>query len=119
MKSAVALDLTFQTVEQITLKFHDVAAAQAGHVDMIPLRPALVEMLLAFHVHKIEFIDQAMALQQTQCAVNSDPVDVRIQLARAAENLAGVEMLFGRFDYAQNRAPLTRHTQTARHQFRL
>src|SRR5713226_5561622 len=38
VKLALALDLAFQPVKQITLKFHDLAATQAGHVDMIALR---------------------------------------------------------------------------------
>jgi len=119
MKSAVALNLALQTVEQIALEFHNLAAAQAGHVDMIALRPALIEVFLALHVHEIELIDQSMALQQTERAVHGNPIDLRIQFARATENLAGVEVLFGSFDDAENRASLPRHAQAARHQFSL
>jgi len=119
MKSAVALDLALQAIKEIALEFHDLAAALAGHVDVIALRTALVEMLLALHVHQIQLIDQPVALQQTQRAINSDPVDLRVDPAGAAENLAGIEMLLGGFDNAKNRATLARHAQATRHQLSL
>jgi hypothetical protein len=51
VKLAVALYLTLKPVEQITLKFSNLSAAQASHVNMIAPRPPLVEVLLALHVH--------------------------------------------------------------------
>src|SRR5215467_11836743 len=61
VKLAVALDLALEAVEQIAFEFRDLAAAQAGHVDVITLRPALVIVLLALHVRQIKFVDKAMA----------------------------------------------------------
>lgn len=64
VKLALALDLTFKPIEQIAFKLGDLSTAQAGHVNMISLRPPLVKMFFALHVHEIKFIDQAVALQQ-------------------------------------------------------
>jgi len=56
VKPAFALNLALQPVEQVAFEFCDLSAAQAGHVDVVPLRPALIEMLLSLHVHEVEFI---------------------------------------------------------------
>ena len=119
MEPAVALDLSFQTFKQITLKFHDAAAAQASHVNVVALRTPLVVMLFSLHVHEIQFIYEAMSFEQTQGAVDGYAVNVRIKAARMTQDLAGIEMLFGGFDNAENGATLPRHAQAARHQFRL
>src|SRR5690349_2731103 len=99
MELTVALDLSFQTVEQIALELRNVAATQASHVDMIALRPSLVIMFLALHMHQIEFIHEALAFEKVERAVHRDPIDGGIELARLAQNLAGIEMLFGGFNY--------------------
>ena len=113
MKPAVALDLALQAVKEIAFEFHDLAAAQAGHVDVIALRAAFVVMFLALHVHEVELVHQPVPLQQTERAIHSHAVNSWVHPARAAENLAGIEMLFGGFDHAENRAPLARHAQAA------
>lgn len=64
VKSAIALNLAFQPVKKIALEFGNLTASQTGHVDVIALRTTLVEMLLPLHVHEIQFVDEAMALQQ-------------------------------------------------------
>jgi len=63
VEAAIALDLTLEAVEEIAFKFHDLAATQASHVDVIALRAPLVEVLLALHVHQVEFVDKSMPLQ--------------------------------------------------------
>ena len=63
VKPAIALDLSFQAIEQLAFEFHDFSAAQARHVDVVALWAALIKMLLALHVHQVEFVDQAIALQ--------------------------------------------------------
>ncbi len=62
---AVALNLTFKPLEQIALEFCDLAAAQARHMNVIALRPPFIKVLFTLHVHQIEFVYQAIALQQT------------------------------------------------------
>jgi len=100
VEAAIALDLALQAVEKIALELHYFAASQASHVDVIPLWPAFVVMLLPLHVHQVEFVYQPLALEQIERAINRDPVDVRVDFARAAKNLAGVQMLLRRFYHA-------------------
>lgn len=102
VKTAVALNLPLEPVEEVAFKFSDLATAQARHVNMIALRPALVEMFLALHVHEVEFVNQAVALQEFQSAINRDPVNARIQTVGLAQDLASIQMLLGSFDHAQN-----------------
>ena len=113
MKLAFALDLTFEAVEKIALKFHDFAAPQACHVDVISLRTSLVKMLFALHVHEVKFIDQTMALEQTQRAINSDSVNSGIQFACVAKNLRRIEMLLCRFYDREDGASLVSQSHAA------
>jgi hypothetical protein len=117
VEGAVALDLAFEAIEKSTLELGDLAAAQASHVDMIALRTTLVKMLFSLQVHEIEFVNQAVALEQMQGAIDGDAIDLRVDATGFAEDLAGVEMLFGGFDDAEDGAALAGHTQPARHQF--
>ena len=118
-EAAIALNLALQPIEQVAFKFRDLATAQAGHVNVIPLRTALVIMLLALHVHEVKLVHQAVALEQIEGAVNRDPVDVFVELPRAPQDLTGVKMLLGGFHHAQDGAALPRHTQATRHQLGL
>ena len=113
VKTAIALDLTFETVEKIAFEFHDFAAPQACHVDVITLRASLVEMLLALHVHEIKFIDQTMALEQTERAIHSDAVNPGIQFACVAKNLRRIEVLLSRFHDREDGASLVSQAHAA------
>ena len=62
---AITLDLSLQAIEEVAFELRDLATPEARHVDVIAVRPALIEVLFALHVHKVEFIHQAMALEQT------------------------------------------------------
>jgi hypothetical protein len=117
MELTITLDLAFEPFEQIALEFGDLATSKASHVDVVALRAALVIMLFSLHVHEIEFIDQAMPLEQTQGAIDGHAVNVRIEPPSVAQDLAGVEMLFGGLDHAQDGAALPGHAQAARHEF--
>ena len=119
VKTAVVLDLSLKAVEQIALEFGDFAAAQTGHVDVIALRSAFVIVFLTFQVHEVEFVNQAMALQQVQRPVDGDPVNLRIKFSRFAENLAGIQVLFCSFHHFEDGATLMRHAQATGHQFGL
>ena len=114
VESAIALNLTFEAVEKITLEFHDLPATKACHVDVIALRTAFVKMLFPLHVHEVEFIDQPMTFEQAEGAVDGNAVNSGIQFAGMAQNLCGVEMLFSSFYHAQNSASLMRESNAAR-----
>ena len=57
METALALDLALQTIKEVALEFGDFSAAQACHMDMVSLRPSFVEVLLALHVHQVQFVN--------------------------------------------------------------
>ena len=46
VEAAIALNLPLQAVEEIALEFRNLAAAQARHMDVIALGPALVLSLI-------------------------------------------------------------------------
>jgi hypothetical protein len=70
-------------------------------------------------MHQVEFVNQSVPLQQSEGAINRDPVDLRIKPAGASQQLAGIEVLFGGFHDAKNGAALAGHAQAARHEFSL
>ena len=74
-EAAIFLHLPLQLLENVADKFHDLAAAQACHVDMVAIELTLVVMSLAVNVQEIEFVDQALALEELQRAVNGAAVD--------------------------------------------
>src|SRR2546427_13130096 len=55
-----------------------------------------------------------MPFEQLQGAIHGHPINSRIDLARPAKKLAGIEMLLGGFHNAEDRAALAGHTQSAR-----
>src|SRR5215471_13480182 len=57
VKAALALDLSFQAIEEITLKLGNLSATQTSHVDVVTLRPALVKVLLALHMHQVKLVN--------------------------------------------------------------
>ena len=86
---------------------------------MVALQFAFVVVALSVDVHQVKFVDQPLPLQQSQGAVHRAAVDAGIDLLRLPQNLAGVEMLVGGFDHAQNRVPLLRHADSALGEVRL
>jgi hypothetical protein len=119
VKLAITLDLTLQPFEQIAFEFHNFSASQAGHVDVIALRPSLVIMLFSLHVHEIKLIHQTMPLEQAEGTVDGHAVNVRIDALCVTQDLAGIEMLLGSLDHAKNGASLPSHAEATRHEFRL
>src|SRR5438477_12622732 len=57
VETALALNLAFEPVEEVAFELRNFATAQTGHVDVIAMRAAFVEMLLALHVHEVEFVN--------------------------------------------------------------
>jgi hypothetical protein len=115
VEAAISLNLTLQAIEKVAFKFRNLAASQTRHVDVVPLRTTLVEVLLTLHVHEVEFIDQSVTLQKSKRAIDRDPVDLGIDPPRPPQQLTGVKVLLSSFHHTQNGPALTRHTQPARH----
>src|SRR5215831_755848 len=109
VKPAIALDLPLETVEEVAFELRDLAAAQAGHVDVVALRASLIVMLFALQVHQIQFVDQPVAFQEVEGSIHRDPVHLRVDLPRSAKDLAGIEMLLGRLDHAEDGSALASH----------
>ena len=64
-------------------------------MDVIARAVAFVEVLVAAQVEQVELVDQAVALEQVEGAVDGHAVDARIEFLRAIENGAGVEVALG------------------------
>jgi len=119
VKPTVALNLALEAVKQVALEFRNLSATQARHMDVIPLRPSLVVVLLALEVHQVEFVDESMTLEKVKRPVNGNPIHLRINFASLAQDLAGIEMLLGSFNHTKDGPSLPRHAQTSRHEFSL
>lgn len=115
----IPLDLPFEPLKQVALELENLATAEAGHVDVIAMRAALIKMLLSLQVHEVEFVHEAVALEKIQSSIDGHAVNLGIKSPRFAEYLDGVEMLLGSLDHAEDSAALAGHAQAARHQYGL
>jgi hypothetical protein len=113
VEATILFNLLLQLLKAVADKFGNPAAAQAGHVNVVASQPALVVVAFAVDVHQVEFVDQAMALEQAQRAVDRAAVDAGVEFLRLAENLGGVEMLAGGFHDAEDGAALLGHPDAA------
>lgn len=113
MEPALALNLSFEAVEQVAFELCNLAAAKACHVDMIPLRAPFVKVLFPLHVHEVELINQAVTLEKIQGAIDGDSIDAWIESPRLTEDLRGIEMLLRGFNHAKNGSSLMGHPQAA------
>jgi hypothetical protein len=110
--AAVVGDLTLQLLEEAGLKFADFAAAQTGDVNVIARAVGFVIMLIAAKMKQIEFVDQAMALQKIESAIDGDAMDAGIDALRALEDFVGGEVALGAIHYLQKDAALAREAHT-------
>ena len=124
MEAAVAFDLALEPLELIADELRDLAATQAGGVDVIAGEPALIVMTFSVDVHEIEFVDQPVALEKIERAIDGAAIDGSVEGLSLAENLTGIEMLFRGFDHGEDGAALLGHAnapvgemrlQTSRH----
>jgi hypothetical protein len=86
---------------------------------MIALGTTFIVVLLALQVHEVELVNQAVALEQIESAVDGHTIDLGIDPAGMAQDLAGVEVLLGGLHHTQDGATLARHAHSTRHQFGL
>ncbi len=92
---AILLDLLLQFFVEAGLEFAHLAAFQAGDVDVVAQAVAFVKVLVAAEVQQVELIDEAVALQQIEGAVDGDAMDAGIDFLGPFENGAGVQVAFG------------------------
>jgi len=106
--AAIVSDLTFQLLEEAGFKFADFATAQAGDVNVVARTVCFVIMLIAAEMQEIEFVDQAMALQEIEGAIDGDAMDVRIDALGALEDFVGGEVALGAVHHLEKDAALAR-----------
>jgi hypothetical protein len=92
---AVPRDLVLELFVKAGLEFANLAAAETGDVDVISRPMGFVIVTVATEMEKIEFVDEALALEKVDGAVDGNEMDVGIDLLGALEDLIDVEMLFG------------------------
>ncbi len=80
---------------------------------MIPRAMALVEVLSAAQVEQVELVNQPVFLQEIEGAVDGDAMHARINLLRAFEDRACVQVTFGAIHHLQENKSLTREPKTA------
>ncbi len=105
--------MLFQLFVETRLDLTDGSAFQAGDVDVISGAVAFVEMLVAAQVEKIELVDQTVAFQKIDGAVDGHAVDAGIEFLRAIENGAGVEMALGVVHHLEENFSLARQAHAA------
>ena len=86
---------------------------------MVARSVALVEVPMAAKVEKVEFIDQAVMLQQFERAIDGDACDLWVDFLRMIENFPRIEVLRSALHHLQHYAALPGETYPARTQFPL
>jgi hypothetical protein len=107
---AIAFDLLFELLEEGAFYFPYLAAAQAGDVNVVAQAVAFVIVLIAADVEKVKLVDEAVALEHIQCAIDGDAMDVGIDFLGAFEDGSGVEVLIGIVHNLDENAALTGET---------
>ena len=74
---------------------------------------SFVVMLLASLVHQVELVHQSALLQQFQGAVNSDTIQLRVQLLGHVEQAFGVQVTTSLVDEIEQNFALPGETDTA------
>jgi len=110
---AVAGDLIFELLVEAGFEFANLAAAEAGHMDVVARAMSFVVVAIAAEMEKIEFVDEAFFLEQVDGAINGDEMDVGIDLLGALEDLIDVEMLLGAVHDLEDDAALASEANTA------
>ena len=83
-------------------------------MNVIARAVALVEMAIAAQMQQIELVNQAVALEQINRAVNGDARDIGIDLLGAIQDFTRVQMAAGSFHHLHENSPLPRQSNAAR-----
>ena len=110
--SAIFFNLFFQFFVDGRLEFADGAAFQASDVNVIARAVAFVKMLIAAQVQQVKLIDQSIAFQQIERAVDRDAMDSRIDFYGSIEDGASIEVALGAVHHLENDFSLAREANT-------
>jgi len=91
----VAGDLFLELLVKAGLEFADLAAAQAGYVDVVAWAMGFVVVAVAAKVEKVEFVDESFFLEEIDGAIDGDQVHGGVNFLRAGEDLVDIKMLLG------------------------
>ena len=83
-------------------------------MNVIARAVAFVEVAVTAEMEQIELVDQAVALEQINRAVDGYAGDVGIDLLRAVQNFASIEMTPGGFHHLHEDAALAGEANAAR-----
>ncbi len=109
----VAGDLLHELLVESGLEFADLAAADAGNMDMIAGAVGFVVVAVAAEMEEIEFVDETFFFEELDRTVDGDEMDFRTDLLGAIEDLIDVEVLLGGIHDLQNNAALAREADAA------
>jgi len=73
---------------------------------MVARAVAFIEVAIAAEVQEVELVDQAMALEEIESAIDGYTGDARVEFLGALEDFVGVEMAAGRVHYLEQDATL-------------
>ena len=107
-------DLRFQVLVKLRFKLADSSAANTGDMNVIARPVAFVVMAMTAQVEKIQFIDEAVTLEQVHRAIDRHTRDIGIDPLRAFENLFRVHVPRRPFEYFNEHHALTREADAAR-----
>ena len=88
-------NLFFQLFVQAGFEFADLAAAEAGDVDVVARTVGFIVVAVAAEVEEIEFVDEAFFFEEVDGAVDGDEVHGGVHFLGALEDLVDVEVLLG------------------------
>ena len=107
-------NLALQFFVQLAFELANLTASYTSDVNMVARAVALVKVAIAPQVKKVELVNQSLALEQIECAIDGDTRDARINFLSALEDFISVEVPSGGFHYLQKYSPLARETNSAR-----
>ena len=101
-------NLALQFFVEFAFKLANLSTSHTRYMDMVARAMTLVEMAIAAKVKKVQFINQALALQQVDRAIHGDASDPGVDFLGAFEDFTRVQMAAGAFHYLQQDAALAR-----------
>jgi hypothetical protein len=106
--AAIVGNLALQFFVEFAFKLANLSTSHTRNMDMVARAMALVEMAIAAKVKKVQFVNQALALQQVDRAIHGDASDPGVDFLGAFEYFPRVQMAAGGFHYLQQDAALAR-----------
>lgn len=106
-------NLRFQILVKLRFKFTHFSATHAGDMDVVARAVAFVIVAMAAKMEKVQFVDEAVILEQIHRAINRDARDIRIDFLRALENFFRVHMPRRALEYFDEHHALPREANAA------